>query len=60
MQKTRGRQNNFEKKEKSFTIVIFNTYYRAILIKAVWHWCKNRHRLMEKKRESRRYRYIVN
>lgn len=44
MQRIQNSENNLEKENKIERLILpkFKAYYKATLIKIVWHWCKDK------------------
>ena len=43
-QKTPSSQNNLKNRAERIACLDFRLYYKAIVIKIVWHWHRNRQR----------------
>ena len=60
-QNTLNSQSNFERKNKAGGIMLpnFKLCYKAIVIKTVWYWHKNKHRSMEQNRKPGIYGQLI-
>lgn len=44
LQGAQNRKNNLEKVQREFILPYFETYYKAIIVKAMWYYKKDRHK----------------